>query len=477
MRPKSRKPLVVDLDGTLFVGDSGWENLRIVMLRQPGKLAELFFLLVRGRAAIKCWLYRQVGRDRVQPMLRQEACAILRRETKQGRTVHLLSGAPQELVTATARRLGLSPAVGHWGSQPGNNLTFAKKPFLLKRFGAAGYDYWGDRNVDIPIFQTADRGAVVGARPAVIRQALRANPKLAVIAPRPSLLAAAWQGLRPHQWVKNLLLLVPLFSAHAWDQPVRWGLALGALAVFSFLSSAVYLLNDIHDLEADRAHPSKSDRPLASGALNLPEACGLVGLLLAGSLSGAWWLGPGFFLCAAAYLMAALGYNAWAKKKAGLDLIGLASFYTLRIFAGGAATGIDCSPWLVGFAVFLFLSLASVKRVSELLRLKAPKQTKVRGRGYGVGDEEAMAIIGIASGVVSVLVAALYINSTEVTILYSRPPILWFLCPIILYWVMRVWLKTLRGQMPEDPILFALKDRVSWLLLGLAILVGVVASR
>lgn len=466
----------MDLDGTLFVGDSAWENLRAVLLRHPDKIIDLLLLLIRGRAAIKCWLYEQVRHDRVYPMLRHEVCAILRRESKQGRVVHLLSGAPQALVSATARRLGLPPASGHWGSQPGNNLTFAKKPFLLKRFGASGYDYWGDRSVDIPIFQAADRGAVVGARPAVIRQALRANPKLEVIAPRPSLLAAAWKGLRPHQWVKNILLLVPLFSAHAWDQPSRWGLALGAMAIFSLLSSAVYLLNDIHDLEADRAHPLKGGRPLASGALNLPEAFGLAGLLLVGSISGAWWLGPGFFFCATAYLLAALGYNSWAKKKAGLDLIGLASFYTLRIFAGGAAVGIVCSPWLIGFATFLFLSLACVKRVSELLRLKGEKKKEATGRGYGVRDEDAIAMIGIASGVVSVLVAVLYVNSTDVTVLYAQPQILWLLCPILFYWVIRVWLKTLRGQMPEDPILFALKDRISWSLFFLALLTGLAAA-
>jgi 4-hydroxybenzoate polyprenyltransferase len=252
---------------------------------------------------------------------------------------------------------------------------------------------------------------------------------------------------------------------------------IGAMAAFSFLSSAVYLLNDLHDLEVDRKHPVKKARPLAGGDLKIPEALGLSLLLLVTSFALAWLIGPGFFGCAAIYLAMALVYNVWAKRKAGLDLIGLASFYTLRILAGGAAAGIVCSPWLLGYAIFLFLSLACIKRVSELLRLKAEKKILVGGRGYAVGDLEAMTAIGIASGVVSVLVAALYVNSADVKILYAQPQVLWLLCPILFYWVIRVWLKTLRGQMPEDPVLFALKDRASWLLLVLVLMVGAGASR
>ena len=471
------KPLVVDLDGTLFMEDSAWENLRALLLHQPASLGGLLLSAIRGRAAVKCWLHREVGVRRGGPPFRSEIQKVIQREKKRGRAIHLISGAPQDLVNATARRLGLSRRGDHWGTTPADNLTTRKKNLLLKKFGLRGYDYFGDREVDLPIFQAAFGGAVVGARPGLVRRALRINPRLEVLSPLPSLWRSAWKGLRPHQWVKNLLLLVPLFSAHAWDQAVKWPLAIGAIACFNFLSSAVYLLNDIHDLEADRIHPIKRNRPLAGGTLKLAETLGLAAFFLGVALTGAWFLGPTFFLCAAIYVVLALVYNSWAKRRAGLDLIGLAGFYTLRIFAGGAAVGIACSPWLIGFAIFIFLSLACVKRVSELLRLKGEKRMEAIGRGYGVRDEDAISMIGIASGVVSVLVAALYVNSSDVSILYVQPQILWLLCPILFYWVIRVWLKTLRGQMPEDPILFALKDPVSWLLLGLALLTGVTASR
>lgn len=409
-------------------------------------------------------------------MMRPEVVKAVRLAKTKGRPVHLVSGAPQGLVDDTAQRLGLNLRAGHWGSRPGANLTYAKKPFLVKRFSRSGFDYFGDRDVDLPIFADAKGGAVVGARPAMVKRALQANPSLRVVDPLPPLRVSAWKGLRTHQWIKNLLLLVPLFSAHAWDQAEKWLAVVVGMASFSLLSSAVYLLNDLHDLEADRGHPVKRARPLASGELKIPEALGLAIFLLGAAFSLAWFLGPSFFGCAAIYLAMAWAYNGWAKRKAGLDLIGLASFYTLRILAGGAAAGFVCSPWLLGYAIFIFLSLACIKRVSELLRLKGEKRIYAGGRGYAVGDLEAMTTIGTASGVVSVLVAALYVNSADVRILYAQPQILWLLCPILFYWVIRVWLKTLRGQMPEDPVLFAIKDRASWALLLLALLVGVGAS-
>ena len=473
----SQRPLVVDLDGTLFLGDSAWDNLRTVLLRQPWKIPRLVARSLQGRAALKCWLDEEGGKGGGAPAMRAGVVQQVQRAKTGGRAIHLVSGAPQRLVEETAQRLQLDLRAGHWGSRPETNLTHAKRSFLVKKFGRGGFDYFGDRAVDLPIFADARGGAVVGARPAMVKRALQANPRLKVVDPLPPFRDSAWKGLRSHQWIKNLLLLVPLFSAHAWDQADKWLSVIGGMTAFSFLSSAVYLLNDLHDLEVDRAHPLKKARPLASGEMKIAEALGLIIFLLVVALGLAWFLGPGFFGCAAIYLGMALGYSLWAKRKAGLDLIGLASFYTLRILAGGAVAGIACSPWLLGYAIFLFLSLACVKRVSELQRLKGEKKSQAGGRGYAVGDLEAMTAIGTASGVVSVLVAALYVNSADVRILYAQPQILWFLCPILFYWVIRVWLKTLRGQMPEDPVLFALKDRASWLLLILVLMVGAGASR
>ena len=471
----SGRPLVVDLDGTLFLGDSAWENLRILFLRKPLKIPEMLVQSLQGRAALKCWLHATAGHEGEAPAMRAEVVKAVQVAKSKRRPVHLLSGAPQSLVDDTARRLDLRAK--NWGSQPGANLTYAKKFFLVKRFGQGGYDYFGDSNADLPVFSYSDGGAVVAARPLIVRRALQANPRLRVVAPLPSFAASALKGLRAHQWIKNILLLVPLFSAHEWDQVGKWFAVLVGMASFSFLSSAVYLLNDLHDLEVDRKHPHKKSRPLASGELKIPEALALSAFLIVAALGLAWAIGSSFFGYVAIYLVMASLYSSWAKSKAGLDLIGLASFYTLRILAGGAATNIVCSPWLLGYAIFLFLSLACVKRASELHRLRGEKKRWAGGRGYGIGDLEALSGIGISSGVVSVLVAALYVNSTDVRILYAQPEFLWLLCPILFYWVIWVWLKTLRGEMPEDPVLFALKDRGSWILLFLAVAIGVAASR
>jgi 4-hydroxybenzoate polyprenyltransferase/phosphoserine phosphatase len=471
------RPIAVDLDGTLFVDDSAWENLRFIILRNPTKVPALLIQAFFGRASLKDWLHREAGANRNPPAIRQELLARLLSEKKKGRAVHLVSGAPQDLVEVTAKRLGFNLRLKHWGSSTQSNLTFSKKELLVKTFGVRGYDYYGDRKIDIPIFKNAERGAIVGARPAVVQRALRVNPRLETMAPKPAFASAAFRALRPHQWVKNLLLLVPLFSAHIWGEVENWILAGQAFVAFSLLSSAVYLLNDLYDLDSDRAHPQKKMRPLACRELKYSEALMLIIVLLASAFGLAFFLGQEFLFIAFTYFALAVFYNVWGKRKAGLDLIMLASFYTLRILAGGAAVEIICSPWLLGFAIFIFLSLACIKRVSELLRLKADEQLWAKGRGYGIGDMEAIAGIGIASGVVSILVAALYVNSPDVSVLYSRPQSLWFLCPLLFYWIIRVWLKTLRKEMEEDPVLFAIKDRASWGVLLLAMLTVYIASR
>lgn len=472
----SLRPLAVDLDGTLIPWDTAWENLRAIFFKNPKQIPALLTEILKGKAGLKYWLHKEVGMRAGAIPLRVEIEKIIRHEKTKGRAIHLISGAPQPLVNDLARRIGLDIEGGHWGSTATCNLTVRKEAFILRKFGLKGYDYFGDRAADLPIFRGAMGGAIVGARPDLIKKALRVNPRLKILCPMPSFASSLLKALRPHQWVKNILLVVPLLSAHLFNQPIKWVFAFEGFLSFSLLSSAVYLLNDLNDLDEDRGHPQKKTRALASGELKIFEAGIAGGFLLGISLALAWILGPAFFLCSVSYLAMAVAYNIWAKRKPGMDLIGLAAFYTLRILAGGAAVGIACSPWLLAYATFIFLSLACVKRTSELIRLQRETQYWAAGRGYGVHDMNAMTIIGISSGVVSVLVAALYVNSADVSVLYHRPQMLFFLCPLLFYWIIRVWFKALRGQMPEDPVLFALKDRASWLLLFLVVLTGVVAS-
>jgi len=274
-------------------------------------------------------------------------------------------------------------------------------------------------------------------------------------------LAAFVRATRPHQWTKNLLLFVPLFLAHKVSDASLVAQAAAAFASFTLCAAGVYILNDLFDLEADRAHPSKRRRPFAAGDLSLSA-----GLIAAPSFTFAALILGGlqssrFLLVLAGYLALTLAYSLYLKRIAFIDVIALAGLYTLRIFAGGEATGIEISFYTLAFSMFLFLSLALIKRFSELQRLNQESGAIVRGRGYVGVDALALQTHGIASGYIAVLVAALYLNSPEMRVLYTQPQWLWLICVILLYWMGRAWILAHRGQMNEDPVVFALRDRVS----------------
>lgn len=270
------------------------------------------------------------------------------------------------------------------------------------------------------------------------------------------------KALRPHQWTKNLLLFVPALLAHA-AQPEVWIRALWAFAAFSLCASSVYVVNDLVDLRADRAHPSKRARPFASGALSPNVGMVLAPALLLGAFLLALALPSAFSAVLGTYYLATLGYSFFLKRLVLLDVLLLAGLYSLRLVAGGAAYQVPLSQWLLAFALFLFLSLAFVKRYSEVQALRREGATETRGRGYRAGDLEQLATFGSAAGYLSVLVLALYVNSEDVRRLYEHPARLWVMLPLLLFWISRVWLLAHRGQMNDDPIVFAIRDRPSYL--------------
>lgn len=296
--------------------------------------------------------------------------------------------------------------------------------------------------------------------------------------------AAAWRrlrsllrALRVHQWAKNLLLFVPLVAAHRVLEPSRVVQALLAFVSFSLCASSVYVVNDLVDLEADRRHPSKRQRPFASGELPVRAGLWLAPLLLGAGVAVALALLPlPFSALLGAYFATTLAYSLYLKQVPMLDVLVLAGLYTVRIFGGSLAVGVPTSDWLFTFSMFLFLSLALVKRLSELRRLRLSQQEAAPGRGYRTEDYELLGSLGVASGWLSVLVLALYITSREVTVLYRHPERLWLLCPLMLYWLGRVWLLAHRGEVDEDPLVFALRDKVSYGAGLLAAAVVVVAT-
>jgi 4-hydroxybenzoate polyprenyltransferase len=296
--------------------------------------------------------------------------------------------------------------------------------------------------------------------------------------------------LRVHQWSKNLLLLVPPLGAHRLSADVLAPALIGA-AAFSLAASSAYVVNDLLDREADRAHPLKARRPLAAGEISPRAALALAAAALAAALALALTVRPGFLAGLGAYWIVTVAYSVRLKRVPVLDVLVLAGLYALRILAGTLATGVPTSAWLFTLAIFLFLSLALVKRTSELRRMSEAQRVPstsycspgergadldVRGRGYSTGDLEILSMIGVASGLVAVLVLALYVASADVTRLYAHPERLWLLCPLGLYWVSRLWLLARRGAVDEDPVLFALRDPPSWLVGALAAAVVVAGT-
>jgi 4-hydroxybenzoate polyprenyltransferase len=288
-----------------------------------------------------------------------------------------------------------------------------------------------------------------------------------------ALLRDVVRALRPLQWAKNLLLFVPLaLTPHAvGDQARQLAVAL-AFVCFSLCASAGYVLNDLLDLQADRQHPTKHHRPFASGALPVSLGIALTALLLALGLGlGFLFAAPSFLPVLGVYLVTSVAYSAFLKRHLLIDVIVLAGLYTLRVIAGAAAVSIELTPWLLAFSLFIFLSLAFAKRYSELALAATRQQEQLPRRAYQVGDLDLVLMLGSSSGYLSVLVLCLYINSDLVGQLYQTPEMLWLLCPILLYWIGRVWFLAKRGELPGDPVAFAVRDTTSYLLGVLAVAV------
>ncbi len=333
---------------------------------------------------------------------------------------------------------------------------------LSERYGKKGFDYAGNSTVDLPVWQQSRHAIVVNANERLAQQARGLTEVSHVFNEPDSTARSVVKALRPHQWVKNLIIFVPLITSHQFSNPTLVGCAILALIAFSLCASGVYVLNDLLDLEADRQHATKRMRPFAAGKLPLPAGFLLVALALGLSAVAAACLSWKFVAVLGLYLVLTTSYSWRVKQLALLDVFFLAGLYTMRLIAGHIATGIEFSFWLLAFSMFMFLSLALVKRFTELHSLRLQNKSDSKGRGYSTSDLEMVAMLGIASGFMAALVMALYVNSPEVRKLYDHPTGLLLFCPMLLYWISRVWLIAHRGRMHDDPIVFALKDPASY---------------
>lgn len=454
------RPLGVDLDGTLVQSDLLMETVLALVKQNPLYLLLLPIWLMKGKAYFKRQIADRVALDASLLPYHTSFLDYLQAQRALGRPLVLATAANIKIAQAVAAHLGLFDDI--LASDAQTNLTGWHKYERLKSgFGEKGFDYAGNSKADLLIWPHAGEAILVNPKRGVRQRAERLARVTYVFENRGSRLRSYLKAVRLHQWVKNALVFLPLALAHQLLEPALLFKATWGFLAFGLCASSVYLLNDLLDLSADRQHASKRHRPFASGSLSIIHGTALIPCLLAAALGVALWLPTLFLGVLGLYYALTLAYSFSLKRVVLLDVLVLASLYSLRMLAGGAAVSVALSFWLLAFSIFLFLSLALVKRYTELLQLCEQGQGQAAGRGYQVTDLETLAQFGITSGYMAVLVLALYVNSEAVKALYTYPQIIGLLCPLGLYLVSRVWLLARRGVLHEDPIVFALQDRQS----------------
>ena len=465
-------PLCVDLDGTLIKSDTLFDGVCQFARRHPLQLWKLPLWLTGGRSHLKLKVAQGAMLDAARLPYNSDLLHYLQVQRREGRRIFIATGAERALSERVAAHLGIFEGV--LATDAGTNLTNTRKLALLEeRFGQ--FDYIGNSRADLPLLAQAREAMLAnpshGLRVGLRMRHIRITRTFTDQRPLASTLLKA---IRLHQWAKNFLVVLPLVLSHQLTAR-SVGVAIAAFFCFSFMASANYLVNDMLDIESDRRHPSKRLRPFASGDLPVAVGIAMVLVLIACSVAILPLLPAGFAFWLGAYIVATVSYSFFLKKIEVADVLLLSGLYTLRMLAGGAATGTEISHWLAGFSTFLFLSLAMIKRFSELENLRERGSVATHGRGYLVADLEQIRTFGTASAYAAVVVFMLYIARPDVTKLYAHAGRLWLMVPLLLYWLTRVWLLASRGELNEDPVIFAVRDKISLLVGAGVLLVGVLA--
>jgi 4-hydroxybenzoate polyprenyltransferase len=465
--------LVVDLDRALVATDLLWESVLELVRVRPWQVVKLPLWLFQGRACLTRQLARHVDVGVDTLPFRPEVVQFVDSQRRAARTIVMVTAAEEHVARAIADHLSLGDGI--LAAESDSKSRESRQFDAIQRQCGAGcrFDYVGDAKVDGPILSSARRVILVGPSRRLSERVQRSGAEFGVIRTQSRGFTQAIRALRPHQWAKNVLLFVPLITAHRLSSPADLLRAIIAFASFCMAASSCYLLNDMMDLRADRRHHSKKSRPLASGRLAIPAGLFLWVALTLGAFGSAASLGTSFVAMVFLYIMLTTTYSLFLKRKLMVDVLSLGALYTHRILSGGVATGIVISPWLLAFSLFFFLSLAFSKRYTEL-QAAAGLPGKLSGRGYVPGDLEMIRSMGTSSGYICVLVFCLYINSEDVVRLYHKPWLLWIVCLILLYWISRLWFLAQRGELHHDPVVFALRDRISYFagLLVAAILIA-----
>jgi 4-hydroxybenzoate polyprenyltransferase/phosphoserine phosphatase len=460
--------LCVDLDGTLIASDVLYETAARYTGGNPFKLIRAAIWLGEGRQVLKQRLAERATIDVTALPYREEVIALVREAREAGRPTYLVTAATESTAQAVADHLGIFDGVVASNTARGNLAGDRKAEYLIDRFGEGGYEYIGDSAKDMPVWRSARRAVGVGLTPRNRRE-LERDVRGATFIDVPHATARTWwRQLRVHQALKNVLVFVPILLAHQiLDLDVLWRVGVVFIA-FTMVAFGSYIMNDLHDIEKDRRHPTKRTRPLASGLIPIPTAVTVSTALIVGGLGLSVVLGWQSVAVLVLYFVLTVLYSFVLRKIVLADVLALAALYTIRILAGAVAASLSLTIWTVLTSVFLFFSLALMKRYSEFAKYDLDTSS---GRGYVKRDRPAILAAGITSGMMAVLVIAMYIDSDVAQASYATPQILWAIVPLVLFWITRLWLLTERGEMHDDPVAFAITDRVSQVLavVGVAI--------
>lgn len=458
-------PFCVDLDGTLINTDLLIESGLSFVGNSPIQSIKAVSWLFNGKATLKEKLAEQSSIDVTTLPYNEDVIALIEEQRKLGRRIVLATASHQSLADMVAEHLGLFDQV--LATKDNINLSATRKrDALVRLYGERGFDYVGNSHDDVVVWQAARKAYVVSPEFGVESAATKGGNVEKVINQDTPRFRAWLKALRVHQWMKNSLIFVPLLAAHELSNVDLILNGLLAFFIFGLCASSVYLLNDLIDLDDDRHHGTKKERPFAAGKLSVKSGILLFPTLLLAAFCGAYALLPWLFTAVLlSYYLLTVLYSFYLKRIMALDVIALALLYTVRIIAGAAAFGLQLTFWMLAFSMFIFLSLALVKRYAELHEARQKGRTeKTRGRGYFPQDLEMVSSLGAAAGYLSVMVLALYIHDQTTVSMYSYPQAIWVACPLLLFWVTRIWMLTHRGEMQDDPVVFAINDRTSLLI-------------
>ncbi|GAB1452046.1 UbiA family prenyltransferase [Draconibacterium sp.] len=467
-------PLVVDLDGTLIHTDLLYEGLVILVKKNPIYIFLCLLWLIKGKIYFKKEIYKRIQIPYNLLPLNNELVYYLKEELLDGRQLILATASLKLNAQEFAETIPIFHRI--YGSEKVNLKGENKLNVLIDEFGEYNFDYIGNSHSDLTIFAKARYSFLVNPSRSLEKKARRISNLKHIWRFYKVTLKDYIKAIRVYQWIKNLLIFVPLVTSLSFTSTKLFFLATSGFLAFNFVASSGYIINDLLDLNSDRIHPSKKYRPFASGKITILTGLILAIILLLLGILIATQLNFLFSLILLIYLITSLSYSFYLKKIVLYDVFTLALLYSIRVIAGGLVTNIAISFWLIAFSTFLFLSLAFVKRYSELMKINEEKGLLVRGREYEKVDLGLLQIMGIVCGFISVVVFSLYLDSSDVRQLYSKPDTLWLIGFLILFWISRIWIITNRGKMTDDPIVFALKDINSYiifLIIGLILWISI----